>query len=119
LGGLDRSSRRFDDGGCDGEAEAWFEQGAEGSFAVPWSAGRGRAGGSPLVLAGDRGRPDERGCRPGRGRGASGRIAVVPGGGRHAAIASGAVGAAAIGASSGVHRARGDRASPRPGIWRA
>ena len=57
-GGLNRSSQRFGDGGCDGEAEAWFEQGTEGAPSVAWTAGRGEAGGSSAVLAGDCGGAD-------------------------------------------------------------
>ena len=114
LGGLNRSSQRFMNGGCDGEAEAWFGQGVKGADAVAWAAGCGEAGRSAAVLASDCGGSNERGCGAGRGRGPCGRVAVVQGGGRYATIAVCAVGTAALGAVSDVQRARGDRAVPRP-----
>ncbi len=43
LGGLNRSPQRFDDGGCDGEAELWFKRGPEDSFAVTRATGHGEA----------------------------------------------------------------------------
>ncbi len=97
-GGLNRSSQRFMNGGCDGEAEAWTGSCRESADAIPRAAWGGEAGGSSTVLAGDRGGASERGrgarwkCIPSRG------IAVVPGGRRHATITSFAIGAAAIGA---------------------
>jgi transposase InsO family protein len=43
-GGLNRSSQRFMNGGCDGEAEAWFGQGVGGAYAVARATWLGEAG---------------------------------------------------------------------------
>ena len=97
LGGLNRSSQRFGDGGCDGGTETRGGLALEGAYAVAWATGCGEAGRSASVLASDRGGPDQRGCGTGRGRGPCGRVAVVQGGGRYATIASGVVGTTALG----------------------
>ena len=99
LGGLNRSSQRFGDGGCDGEAEAWCGQDIEGADAIAEMATGGEAGGQAAVLAGNRGGTLERGRGAGRRCLPAGGIAVVPGGRRHATITSCAIGAAAVGAA--------------------
>ena len=118
-GGLNRSSQRIMDGGCDGETEAWCGSTAEGTATVPRPAWGGEAGGPAAVLACNCSGAFERGCGPGWRCIPSGGIAVVPGGGRNATITSGVNGAAAVGTIPVVRGARGDRAAERPGARRA
>ena len=118
-GGLNRSSQRIMDGGCDGETEAWCGSTAEGTATVPRPAWGGEAGGPAAVLACNCSGAFERGCGPGWRCIPSGGIAVVPRGGRNATITSGVNGAAAVGTIPVVRGARGDRAAERPGARRA
>ena len=104
-GGLNRSSQRFNDGGCDGEAKAWFGSTVEGTDAIAGTATGGEARGPAAVLAGDRGGARERGRGAGRRCIPAGGITVVPGGRRHATITSCAIGAAALEAVSVVRGA--------------
>ena len=114
-----RSSQHPDEGGCDDDGEAALGPiGTEGP-ALAGPAARGASRTPAGVLVGDRGRALERrrrgGCRSIASRGSQ----VVPGGRRHATIASCTLCEAAVGAVPVVRRAGGDRAFLRTRARRA
>src|SRR5687768_15094406 len=83
-GGLNRSSQRFDGGGCDGHEEAAVGSMWAAAIAFTWSPTGVDAEGAPAVLDVHRKGDEQRsGCVQGRRVAACGDQ-MVPGGGRHA-----------------------------------
>ena len=118
-GGLNRSSQRPDDGGCDDDEGTALGPEATGPAALARAAAGGAAGGPGPVLGGDRGGAHERGRGTRGGPISSRRGQVVPEVRWNAAIASVRLGQAAVGAPPLVRGTRGDRAAPGPRPRRA
>jgi hypothetical protein len=115
-GGFKWSLQHFNDGGCDDISKT-----AVGLFrtrqVVLAGPADGRACGATAVLGRDCGGALERASSSSRSGIVAGWSTLVSGGWRHAAIASKAVDATAVGTISVVCGARTDRSSAREGPW--
>ena len=115
LGGLNRSSQRFENGGVDGQQEAAFGSVHTATIAVARSAAGGHARRAAAVLDVNHDGDQQRGgCAKGWGI-ATCRNEMVPEGGRYATSDVQARGEAAVRKVSVPGRARGYRAAARPG----